>query len=144
MAAIQKAIFANFICAPEKSEFTGISENQLAQNSCGDADLTGRTSRPPDSWYTVRGLDYRNEGFREPGPKKDRTRRRTCCASMTRLRISPQKLHRAPSISMNGSGMAGPFCFRIPRTLRRCAQPSWVTWPGFSHNSKKGIRRLSG
>ena len=29
---------------------------------------------------------------------------------------------------MNGSVMAGEFCSRIRKTLRRCAPPSWVTW----------------
>src|SRR5450631_2850200 len=45
---------------------------------------------------------------------------RPCCESTTKPPISLRRPRRAPSTSMNGSGMAGPSCSRTPRTLRRC------------------------
>jgi len=46
--------------------------------------------------------------------------------------------------------MAGPFCFRTPRTLRRSAPPSWATWRGLAPEFAKrnckviGLKRRPG
>ncbi len=45
---------------------------------------------------------------------------------------------------MNGSATAGPSCFRIPRTLRRCAPRNWATWPGLQPEFEKRNCKIIG
>ena len=40
-----------------------------------------------------------------------------------------------------GNGLRGPFCFHIPRILRRCAPPNWVTWRASKANSTSVIAK---
>ncbi len=41
-------------------------------------------------------------------------------------------------------GNGWPFCFRIPKILRRSARPSWATWRDWRRNSPSATPRLLG